>query len=239
MATPVEISESVLADLRRELGDVLVGFLLTGSHARGDPDPRSDLDLIGLVAEPWRQRRVFRREDVLVELFLNPPGRLREELCGDQGSATIFMLAESEPLFDPAGEGARLKEEAAAVLEAGPPEPSAEDKSEIRFRVGDALRDLEDVEPGRLPEFEHLLGPVLEKIIAARYRAQGLWMPAPKHLLRDLKRRNDPALTRVERVLNPNHSHRSKVVELRALAEEALAGWGGMLTEWCSRKEPV
>src|SRR5690242_2170094 len=62
----------LVALLREEFGDGLLGVLLTGSRVHGTPGPTSDLDAHVIIAAPRRQRRNFVLDGLEVELFLNP-----------------------------------------------------------------------------------------------------------------------------------------------------------------------
>lgn len=65
-ADPLAVAEAAAADLRSLYGDRLCDVVLFGSHARGDADRESDLDLLVVLRElhsPWEELR--RMDDVL------------------------------------------------------------------------------------------------------------------------------------------------------------------------------
>src|SRR5581483_1900091 len=111
--------EPLVATLRAEFGAGLLGVLATGSHIHGTPGPNSDLDAHVVIEMPQRQRRNFVLRGVEVELFLNPPFRVRGYFA-ERHAGTLHMFAFGRPIYDPHGVLAQLQAEARAIWDAGP-----------------------------------------------------------------------------------------------------------------------
>lgn len=53
------------------------GIVVSGTIARGNPDPASDLDILAVHHHPWRQRVQRFFDGVSAEIFVNPPEGIR------------------------------------------------------------------------------------------------------------------------------------------------------------------
>jgi predicted nucleotidyltransferase len=112
------ISKEFLDRLAAELDDgTTVAIALMGSHARGDPTPYSDVDLLrfsGRLPESKAQSYTLkRREGRLVSVMTTTIAARREELSRpEQAIWAVPGLRQGRILLDKRGELARLKQEA-------------------------------------------------------------------------------------------------------------------------------
>jgi len=96
-----------------------IGIVVSGSIVRGEAGPTSDLDIVVVHGEPWRQRVQRRFAGVPAELFVNPPERIRGYFVGEHARGrphTAHMLATGVVLGDAAPILVDLIEEARASL---------------------------------------------------------------------------------------------------------------------------
>jgi hypothetical protein len=138
-----DIIEKVLADLQAEFGAELLGLLATGSRIHGRPDPTSDLDLHVVISSPRRQRRNRVVDGIEVEMFINPPFRIRRYFRG-RGSEE-HQFAFGRVVYDPHGAVAAIRSEAVALWQAGPAPVGTQAVWEHRYHPADMLRDLQDI----------------------------------------------------------------------------------------------
>ncbi len=114
---PVELSEEFLAELVVEFSDGCVGLGLTGSLARGEGTPLSDVDLLCFYPQPpveesQRYRLVVRR-GWLVSLSGTTAAEKTASLARPQEAVwAVPGLRQMRILFDPLGELALLKQAA-------------------------------------------------------------------------------------------------------------------------------
>jgi len=230
----------VVENAKAEFGADLLGMLLGGSVAYGEPSPRSDLDVYAIIRPPWRQRRAFSVDGVEVDLFINPVAQIRRELAPSAGSSTIAMFAHGRTLYDPEGAIAELVAEARRVWAQGPPEVSPEDTPRLRYGVRDALDDALDLaDMGDQAGAEYALGRALEAILHAHFRIARQWVPKPKYTLRDL-RETDPGLAALaSRALSGEPPLAARCAATAELAERVLAPIGGLVTDWTTEPEAV
>lgn len=157
---------------------------LSGSVALGQGDPLSDLDL-WVVIEGDRRQRVQRRFDGLpCELFFNPAATIRSyfEIEARQGHASSMRLTlDGHVLYDPDGVARQLREEARAVLDAG---PQVEQDTIVQRTYGavDALDNAHDLH-GRDPLLSSILTScALRETLLLAHLLNGEWEPRQKDL---------------------------------------------------------
>lgn len=109
------VSKDFLQNLVSELDDhKTIGFLLTGSHARGDPTIYSDVDLIKFVTKmPLDESEKYflrYRENRLISISVSTVGaKIKETKKPETAVWTIPGLRQSEVLLDKNGSLAKLK----------------------------------------------------------------------------------------------------------------------------------
>jgi hypothetical protein len=220
--------EQLIAILRAEFGDDLLGLLATGSRIHGTPGPTSDLDAHVLIAQPRRQRRNIILDGVEVEMFINPPFQIRRYFS-DRG-VDEHMFTFGRAIYDPLGVVAGLQAAARERWEAGP--PPFEQTWMPRYFAADLLRDLEDVAECDEATANLLIAQITEQLIGSHYRLNRRWPVKLKRRLADLERWDAEAaqLARAALLQAPLDIRRRA---LEALAAHVLAPVGGLMPlEW-------
>ena len=131
----------IVAELQSD--DRVQGILRTGSYAYGEPNSDSDLDIRCLTHDgsDWAEFERM-RFGVPVEVFFNPPDRVREfmELSREAGHGDcIHFWANGKIEFDPSGLVSELQKEALALWQEGPPSGG---QWEWRFEKHAALKNV-------------------------------------------------------------------------------------------------
>ena len=172
-----------------------VAIVASGTIVRGTPSATSDLDIVVIHDQPWRQRVQCFFNGVPAELFVNPAFQIRNAFVTEARDARpvlAHMLATGIIVLDRTGIGAELQAEANANLAHGPLVPTG--WLELR-RYGiatvfeDAV-DLEEIDPDRS---RTLAMQALTESIDWWFPAHGHWRPRSKSLLADFQQHH-PAL---------------------------------------------
>ncbi len=167
-----------------------LAIIASGTIIRGAYHASSDLDLVVIHEQPWRQRvqRVF--HDVAAEMFVNPPFQVRRAFSNDARNARpvmAHMLATGVVVLDTANLASDLQQEAKAVLEAGPQVDAA--WLELRrYAVATAFEDAEDLVTDDPERSKTLALHALTEAITWWFPANGLWQPRSKDLLAEFER---------------------------------------------------
>ena len=220
--------EQLIALLRAEFGEDLLGVLATGSRIHSTPGPTSDLDAHVIIAQPRRQRRNILLDGVEVEMFINPPFQVRRYFSNRGMDEHMFTFGRA--IYDPRGVVAGLQAEARERWEAGP--PPLEATWMPRYFAADLQRDLEDVGAHDEASAQLLIAQIVEQLIESHYRLNRRWPAKAKRRLADLERWDAQAaqLARTALVCGPLDARR---VALDALAAHVLAPLGGLMPlEW-------
>jgi predicted nucleotidyltransferase len=228
--------EVVVQQLKDEFEEKLLGLLVAGSYAYGEPMATSDIDMFVVVDEHWRQRRNLVVDGVEVELFINPPHRLSAEII--KGESATDMFARGRVVHDPKGVVGRLVNEAKALHEQPRPIPLGDDLWNLRYRVTDTTKDAFDLLEAGDEGFEFALNHALHWTLEAYYQLSGRRMPKPKYVDRDLKTR-EPALGELVRaILDTSNPRRERWERLHALGDEVLTHVGGPIVTDATTKIP-
>ncbi|MEX2394713.1 MAG: nucleotidyltransferase domain-containing protein [Actinomycetota bacterium] len=225
---------TAVEQLKDEFGEKLLGLLVAGSYAYGEPMATSDIDMFVVVDEHWRQRRNLVIDGVEVELFINPPHRLSAEIM--KGESATDMFARGRAIYDPRGAVGRLVAEAKALNDQPRPIPLGDDLWNLRYRVTDTTKDAFDLLEAEDDGFEFALNHALHWTLEAYYQLAGRRMPKAKYVDSDLRER-EPALGEVVRsILDTSNPRRERWERLHAVDEEILAHVGGpIVTDATSR----
>jgi hypothetical protein len=203
---------------------------LAGSVVRGEGTRTSDLDLVIITHAPGTPFRASYHEcGWPIEAFIHSPASCRYYQGSDaqrRSPAMPMMCAEGVLLRDDDGEGARLKEEARAILARGPAPFSAEELAWQRYMITDLLDDLEGARGWE--EAVLIVPELLERVADLILVSHGCWIGRGKWLLRALRRHDPATAERVMGALRAFHE-RGDQAPLLALAEEALEAVGGRL----------
>jgi solute carrier family 34 (sodium-dependent phosphate cotransporter) len=225
--------ERALAAVRRrleeEFGENLLGVLLAGSYAYGEPMATSDLDLTVVVDEPWWQRRNLVVEGMDVELFIKPPQKLSGEIL--EAGATTDAFARGRIVHDPAGVVAGLVAEAKSVEERPRPIPVGDELELLRYRVTDSMKDAYDLVESKNEGFDIALFEAMRTTLGAYYQLVGRRMPKEKHIGADL-RAHEPGLADVlAEIVDSRLPRDVRWSRLNGVAREILDPVGGPIVE--------
>lgn len=228
--TPNQVLAAADRALRERYPGALVAFA-AGSILRGEGRPHSDLDLVVLherLDHAWRES--FLIDGLPVEAFVHDPETLAWFFRKDRQSgrpALVGMVAEGRILGARSDLGVQWRERAGALLQAGPPPLEAAEAARMRYGITDKLDDLRG---HRSAEEILAIGAALYAALAEFIlRSRGRWAGAGKWLWRRLAM-EDPELAR--RFSGAFEAlYRGDPSPVIALAEEALAPFGGLLFE--------
>ncbi|MEU8598811.1 nucleotidyltransferase domain-containing protein [Streptomyces globisporus] len=191
-------SDQAAADVRAAAGLVsarypeATGAVLGGSAACGQSTPGSDLDITVLLPDHgMRRREVLRHDGRLAEVFLNSRSDLRTafvESRTTRRATALFLFADSIVLHDADGQVEALRQEAKALLTAGPDPLTGPERDAQRALLTDLLDDLTDTGPHSDPHEQLAVADrVLREaaqLLTAHHRT---WNGAGKWLPRRLK----------------------------------------------------
>jgi hypothetical protein len=197
----------------------------------------SDIDLYVLIDEPWRQKRNFVVEGIDVELFINPPHRVSNEIV--EAGSTTEMFAHGRVIHDPRGVVARLVGEARAVAELPRPIPLGDDLSRLRYMVTDTTKDAYDLLEANDDGFEIAFRNALDHTLDAYYQLAGRRIPKPKYVMRDLRGREPSLADVVLRIVDTSAPRRERFDLLHALGDEVLEHVGGRVVEAQTTRQRV
>jgi hypothetical protein len=229
--------EPLMALLRAEFGDGLLGVLATGSHIHGTPGPTSDLDVHVLIDQPRRQRRNILLDGVEIELFINPPDQVRRYLADGRGH-DAHMFAFGRAIEDPHGIVAQLQEQAQAIWQAGPAPFGERALWMPRYFAADMLRDLADIEDDEASAGLQI-ARIVDQLIETHCRLSARWPAKPKRRLADLDGWA-PEIARLARAALATGPLAERRAAVERLAKQVLAPIGGpMPLEWRSAWEPL
>jgi predicted nucleotidyltransferase len=223
--------------LQDEFGDRLLGLLLAGSYAYGEPMATSDIDLYVVIDEPWRQRRNLVVGGMPVELFINPPQKLSNEIV--EAGSTTEMFARGRAVYDPRGVIARLQAEAVSVADQPRAIPHGDDLERLRYMVTDTTQDAYDLLVAGDAGFEIALFDAMRWVLEAYYRLTGRRMPKLKYVVRDLRGREPALADVVSRIFDTRSPREERWGQLDALAREVLDPVGGPVVESATTPQRV
>jgi predicted nucleotidyltransferase len=216
-----------------------LGAVLGGSAAQGRATPTSDLDVAVLLPDSDSSRReVVRHDGRLAELFLNTvadvPGFFEWDRARRRGTV-LFIYAEGLPLTDPHGHLARTRDQARAVLAAGPPALPPAEREHGRYVLTCYLDDLLDTSPAdryeQLSVADHALREAAHLLTAHHSAWTGIGKWLPRRLLSADPQRGRCLLDGHQAV-----AEHADVVPLATAVEQVLDLLGGPLREGYSHR---
>jgi hypothetical protein len=145
----------------------------------------SDLDIVVVLDEGQASfRETLRHDGQLVEWFVYTPGSLRHywrQNVSNRRTPLLRMVAEGVSLIGVDGPAETYRAEAAALLAAGPPAPTADQFAFQRYLVTDLLDDLractDPVELAFLTSTLVLATSELLLLAGNHWSARGKWLP--------------------------------------------------------------
>ena len=236
--TRIDPAEAARRILRERYGGARLLFL-AGSVVRGEATPYSDLDLVVLHERlPNAYRESFVYEGWPVEAFVHDPETLAHFFASDsrEGIPSIInMVAEGVEIPAACALSARLKQEAAALLAAGPPPWDDEHVGNVRYWLTDCVDDLRH--PRSADELV-ATGARLYEIAADFFlRTRGLWSGRGSWIPRRLREADPDFAARFSRAFEAQFVEKRQE-EVFALVGEMLAPHGGFHFEGYRRDAP-
>jgi hypothetical protein len=208
-------------------------IFLAGSYVRGEATPFSDLDLV-IVYDNLSQayRESFYFQDIPVECFVHDPETLTyffyevDRLAGSCSLANMVMEGIAVPHPSPFSQS--IKQQAASVIESGPPELSENDIDKLRYQITNLIDDLRQP---RTREERMAIGTELYDALANYYlRINHQWAAKGKAIPR--------AIGKYDADLNTAFHNcfaelfvKGQVETIITLTEEILKTSGGFLFE--------
>ncbi|GAA5512246.1 hypothetical protein Dcar01_00960 [Deinococcus carri] len=204
--------------------------LWCGSAARGEADVHSDLDFHALVKGDHRWRSSLMVEGVPVEVFHNPPRKVRA-MFAEPDHASVAMFAQGRVLVDHP-DLAALVEEARTLLAAGPtPRPLTPFQ---RHMLLDEVVEARSTQADPMHAF-HVVNAAA-RLVRALYATRGWWEVKPRHWLTDLTEKDLQVAHHLHTALNaPRPAERQTALEALALCVLESLNYGESATD----PEPV
>ncbi|BDP41684.1 hypothetical protein DAETH_16530 [Deinococcus aetherius] len=200
--------------------------LWCGSASQGEADAHSDLDFHALVTGDQRWRGSFVVDGVPVEVFHNPPRKIRAMFAQGE-AATVAMFAEGRVLV-PHPDLDALVAEARALYAAGPA-PRPPTPAERHMLVDEVVEAQASVSE---PIHAYLVANAAGRLVRALYAARGWWEVGPRHWLRDLAAREAGAARQLRVALNgARPEERQAALETLALGVLGSLEYGESATE--------
>jgi hypothetical protein len=183
---PAVYGEALGECARTVLGryDVLA-ILATGTIIRGVADPRSDLDVVVLHRDNFRQRLQEWHLGVPCEIFLYPPGRITklfESEAAGRMSPTAHMFAFGKAVYDPEKVLPGLQELAGEILPKAPGSVSELSAIKTRYFAATMLEDALDLAERDPASGAMLLGIAVWELMKCRVWIEPGWWPRAKDL---------------------------------------------------------
>jgi len=237
-----QIVDDLLARLRDELANDLLGVLIGGSRLRGEGDNSSDLDVVVIIARPERRRWNIVVRDVEIEMFVNPLFQMRRYFESERATGRgqmAHLISTGRIVLDAGQVMSDLQSEARAIWESGPPPLSNYERWRYRYGVADSLRDIEDVSTIDPERTSYLLGSLLPQLVDIHYRIAGRWLHKPKRALLDIATW-DPRAANLARASCGTSEIGDRCSAIRELAIHVLGPLGGIMPlEWGTDWEAV
>ncbi|MDX8034719.1 nucleotidyltransferase domain-containing protein [Lentzea sp. BCCO 10_0856] len=229
---PVQVARDLL-DVRFPLA---TAAFLGGSVAAGTYTANSDLDMVVIVDDLAHAfRETLEHRGWPVELFCHTIESFQDFVVRDtkdRRPPLLHMCAEGFLMLDADGTGARMRAEARALLDAGPPLANVTELEDRRYGTTDLLEDLIGArdEDERLFVAARLLTCVGELALVVENR----WLGHGKWLLRRLRDAKEDELVDSYRALVRGEGAERFI----AVVEHVLASAGGRLEAGYRRAAP-
>ncbi|SDO81981.1 nucleotidyltransferase domain-containing protein [Lentzea jiangxiensis] len=229
---PVQVARDLL-DVRYPLARAA---FLGGSVAAGTYTANSDLDMVVIVDDlPGAFRETLQHRGWPVELFCHTLESFQDFVARDaegRRPPLLNMCAKGFLMLDADGTGQRLRAEARALLDAGPPPPTVTELEDRRYGTTDLLEDLIGArdEDERLFVAARLLTCVGELALVVQNR----WLGHGKWLLRRLRDAKEDELVDAYRALVRGEGAERFIAVVEAVLESA----GGRMEAGYRRAAP-
>lgn len=216
--------------VERDFPHCLAAFL-AGSVVRGEATATSDLDIVVIVPpDAPTYRESLRAFGWPVEVFVQTVAIHRQFAAKDAARrrpSTSMMACEGIVLQDRDGWAGRLKQEACALLEQGPPPLTAAELAWARYGLTDLLDDFIAASPDDALFVAHDLAQAAADLVLDHHRR---WRGRGKWLLRLLRRLDPPLAEQLTAAMRALYEA-DKRQPLVAFVDNALGLVGGRLWE--------
>jgi hypothetical protein len=166
----------------------VIGALVCGSYVTGAPSPRSDIDVVIVLApgSAFRERGNRIVGGYLMEYFANAPAQFRAYFKGDYARnrrETATMFATGRVIFDERGAVRGLRAQAKRWRARPMRKMSRSDVAFERYFLWDALDNLRDLDERNSHAFAHAYHHHVQDIyeLYARYLQQPVVRPRQLH----------------------------------------------------------
>ncbi|HYO95817.1 MAG TPA: nucleotidyltransferase domain-containing protein [Polyangiaceae bacterium] len=214
-----------------------LAIVAAGSIVRGEPDRASDLDICVIHRAPYKQRLQRWFAGVPVEIFVNPPGAIREYFASEHQSGrpcTAHMLATGFPVLS-CDVLETLRREAHEWLAKRSPLSQQQDTAG-RYAAAGLLEDAEDIGERDPANCSALLSEAVLAMLHHYLRLRNGVLPARKRLLAEVARA-DVALSRQVRAFFATADLKLRIELARSIAATCVGAQG--FFEWESERLPA
>lgn len=177
-----EKTKDFLNELRQDTE--VKSVILFGSHARGNARENSDVDLIVICNET--KRGVQERNGQIFEIvYVTEPDAKNYYIANKDNAVRTWKTAEI--LHDSDGSAQRLKSFVFDIEKEGKKVIDEEKRDHLRFDIEDFIRALRVISVEDTVEARYLINLKLSQLLELYFDIKGLWKPAPKQLLDEIK----------------------------------------------------
>lgn len=209
-------TESFLEELK---GNPKVkSVILFGSHARGNARDNSDVDLIVVYDET--KRGIEERNNQFFELvYVTEADAKKYYLDNRDNAVRTWKIARI--LFDSDGSAGRLKEFVDKIEKEGKQKISEDKLNHLKFDTEDFLRAISSIPKKTFTEAYYLLDIKLLNLLELFFDVRGIWKPAPKQLLGDVKNLDNELYNQVSEFYT-QQSEEEKVAILKSISQKVF-----------------
>ncbi|SFF79357.1 Nucleotidyltransferase domain-containing protein [Halobacillus alkaliphilus] len=200
--------------------------VLSGSVVRGEETPSSDLDIVVIDREPFRQSYYYCKWPV--EVFVHNKDSLEDALFIEtqHGIPLMTRLCAEGMVIKGGREAEKMIEEAKKSLIEGPCALPLNKLNELRYAISDNLDDLEGSE--RPEEDIYSVSSLTESLHQFILRSNQKWAGEGKWMYRSLRDYDEALAVRLTECLQSFYTRQEKG-ELIRFVDEILAPHGGRL----------
>ncbi len=215
-----------------------IGVVVSGTIVRGSAQSASDLDLVVVHDQPWRQRIQRWFNGVPCEMFVNPALQIRHQFDRDatMGRPVMaHMLATGVMVLDSTGICADLVQEAKDCLIRGP-QVSPLDLLSRQYAIATQIEDAGDL---RDADQARARAMAIEAVVEATkwwFLNRGLWLPRAKALFEDLEQLDRELASQVRAAISEPDA--GTQLDLATSVVVELIGHSGFFA-WEGDRQPV
>lgn len=166
----------------------VVGIVLSGSYAYGEPKKNSDIDIhIILEDSSYRMRSNTWRGGYEIEYFINPINQIEQYFKDEvENKSTSEMLSYGEILYEKDSRLRELITKAKKNLNKKVPKLRKKDVNEFRYSLDDIQKDIDDVQKDKASR-KLLEQKAIETCIKAFFGLKQKPVPKKKYLLETVR----------------------------------------------------